>query len=106
MEKEKFDFDINGIPKKEFIGDSTDKIIFFKKQIKEKRNISAFHLNDVFCEFSDLFYKNKPYKTVMANFKKWMKYSADMNNLQIIKGRADYIDRIDFGVRTIWTILY
>ena len=100
-------FDINGKPLRIYgVGNSTDIIMYFDQCIRQKRDIAAFHFNDVFCEFEDLFYKDKSYKTAMASFKKWMRYSADKHGLTIVKGKADHIDRHDFGVRVIWTMVY
>ena len=47
---------------------STDIIIFFDQCVRQKRDISAFHFNNVYNEFSDLFYRGKSYKTTMSSF--------------------------------------
>lgn len=100
-------FDINGKPLREYkTNNKAEKALFFNQVVEQKRHIAAFHFNDVFCEFSDLFYKGKPYKTVMASFKKWMQYIADKHGLSIIKSRTDYIDRHDYGMRVVWSIIY
>lgn len=85
---------------------STDKLIFLYQAIKNRRHIAAFHWNDVFCEYCDLFYKNKPHNTALQNFKKWMKVAAENKGHKVVVGIADQIDRVDFGMRRIWSIEY
>lgn len=83
-----------------------EKMRFFSDAIKAKRHIAAFHFNDVFLEFSDKFYYEKGNKVTIANFKKWMRRAADHYGHRIAKGKADQIDRHDFGIRNVWTIIY
>lgn len=80
------------------------KMQFFDEAIKAKRHIAAFHFNDVFLEFADKFYLRKTHKVTINNFKKWMKRAAIKHNLKIVIAKVDHVDRVDFGIRNIWSI--
>lgn len=86
------------------VSGSTAKMQFFDEAIKAKRHIAAFHFNDVFLEFADKFYLGKSHKTTIANFKKWMQRAANHHGLKIVVAKVDQVDRVDFGVRNIWSI--
>lgn len=80
------------------------KMQFFDEAIRLKRHIAAFHFNDVFLEFADKFYFGKPHKVTIDNFKKWMKRAAVKHDLKIEIAKVDHVDRVDFGIRNIWSI--
>ena len=80
------------------------KMQFFDEAIKDKRHIAAFHFNDVFLEFADKFYPGKTHKVTINNFKRWMKRAAIKHNLKIVIAKVDHVDRVDFGIRNIWSI--
>lgn len=90
---------------KHIVSGSTAKMQFFSDAIKAKRHIAAFHFNDVFLEFADRFYLGKSHKITIANFKKWMQRAANYHGLKIVVVKVDQVDRVDFGVRNIWSIL-
>jgi len=101
-----FDFDYDGKPLHKVINSSSNKTKFFDKAISRKREISAFHLNDVFCEFSDLFYKGLPYKNAMANFKIYMNHSAKKHSLKIYKMPVGQMDRSEYSIRSHWSFIF
>jgi len=82
-----------------------DKTLFLLQAVKSGRTISSCHWNDVFCEFSDKYYLNKPYKTALANFKVIMELVSDGNRIELAKCKTDPIDRHDYGVSVIWSLI-
>ena len=87
-------------------GSTLTKMEFICAAIDQRRDIAAFHFNDVFCEFCDIFYKGESFKKPLVNFKKWMQRAADFKRVKVTKARVDHIDRYTFGVRNIWAITY
>lgn len=85
---------------------STDKIIFFYNAIKNKREISAHIFNDVYCEFEEKFYKDKPYKNTITNFKKYMKIAADNMGHEIVVIKVNKHETVVQGIRNVWSVLY
>jgi inhibitor of KinA sporulation pathway (predicted exonuclease) len=85
--------------------DSTSKLIFFYDAISQKKVIEAQTFNDVFSDFEEKFYKNKPYKSAMANFKKYMKLAAENkgHKIAVIPASADTSIH---GIRNIWRLIY
>ena len=84
----------------------TDKLIFIYEAMKERKEISAHIFNTVFCEFEELFYKNKPYKNAMANFKKYMRLAAENKGHEVAVLPVNYRENLLHGIRNIWTIKY
>ena len=84
---------------------SSDKLMFIYQAIKSRREISAHIFNDVFCEFEDTFYKGKPYKNAMSNFKKYMKLAAENkgHNIVVLPARNNGIIH---GIKNLWSINY
>lgn len=80
------------------------KINFIETAILQKKEIAAFHLNDVFCEYADMFYKNKSYKITLLDFKKTLKIICKNKNYKIIISKVDPVDSVVFNVRNIWTL--
>lgn len=87
------------------VSSSTDKLIFLYKAIKNRKEIAAHIFNDVFCEFEDTFYKGKPYKNAMANFKKYMKLAAENKGHKIVVLSAKN-NGIVHGIKNLWSIEY
>lgn len=85
---------------------SADKLIFFYNAFKTKREISAHILNDVFCEFEEIFYLDKSYKNAIANFKKYMKIAAENKGYQIVVTNVNKYETIIQGIRSVWSVLY
>ena len=85
---------------------SADKLIFFYNALKNKREISAHIFNDVFCEFEEIFYKGKPYKNAMNNFKKYMKIAAENKGHEIIIAKVNKYETVVHGLKNVWSVLY
>lgn len=90
---------------------SVDKVAFLDMAIREKKDIAAFHFNDVWCDFADLFHKKSTGKynkhsTIMADFKKHIQHAASKHGLSVAKLPVTPRDRITYGVRNIWSIKY
>ena len=85
---------------------SADKLIFFYTTFKNKREISAHIFNDVFCEFEETFYKGKPYKNAMSNFKKYMKIAAENKGHAIIVSNVNKYETVVHGLKSVWSVLY
>jgi len=86
-----------------------EKARFFDKKIKDGDEICCFHFNDTWCDFADTFHKKPNGKhnkssTIDADFIKYMKDAAIRHGLEVYRGKADRIDRADFGRRIIWSI--
>jgi hypothetical protein len=88
------------------MANSTDKLIFFYDAFKSKREIAAHIFNDVFCEFEDKFMQGKPYKSVMANFKKYMKLAAENRGHEVVVLRVNKFETIVQGTRNLWSVQY
>jgi len=84
-----------------------NKMLFFDKVISEKREISAYRYNDVFCEFANQFYPlNMNVDKVLANFKKWLRRASEKHSLNISRVRLNSFDRLEFGVSVMWVLDY
>lgn len=84
---------------------STDKLLFLYQAIKHRKEIAAHIFNDVFCEFEDTFYKGKPYKNAMANFKKYMKLATENKGHRVVVLPARN-NGIVHGIKNLWSIEY
>ena len=84
---------------------SADKLIFIYEAIKNRKEIAAHIFNDVFCEFEDAFYKGKPYKNAMANFKKYMKLASENKGHRVVVLPAKN-NGIVHGIKNLWSIEY
>jgi len=85
---------------------SSDKLIFFYKKMSEKREISAHIFNDVFSEFEETFYIGKEYKSAMANFKKYMKITAENRGHEIIVSKVHKYETVVQGLKNVWSVQY
>lgn len=88
-----------------FVGDTTDKLMFFYRAFKNKRDVTAQIFNDVFCEFEELFYPNGNYTATMANFKKYMEKAAKNRGYKVAKMPVRG-NEVVHGMRTLWTVVY
>lgn len=83
-----------------------EKVEFLKLAIEKKKEIAAFHFNETYMKYADKFHRGKSRKTTMADFKKNLKKAALICGVKIWPAKCDYIDKVDFGIKTIWTIIY
>lgn len=84
---------------------STDKLMFLYEAIKKRKEIAAHIFNDVFAEFEDTFYKGKPYKNAIVNFKKYMKLAAENKGHEVVVLPAKN-NGIVHGIKNLWSIRY
>jgi hypothetical protein len=86
--------------------DHADKLIFFYTAFRQRREISAHIFNDVYCEFEEKFYQGKPFKTAMANFKKYMKLSAENRGHTVNVLPVSKYETVVHGLRNLWSVEY
>lgn len=83
----------------------TDKFEFLLNKLNSEGELVAFHENYTFLDFYNEYYSDKTVKSAMTNFKKIMKEISLSENIPIMKGKPQPVDKAVFGINVIWTLM-